>query len=313
MKYEAVIAAKEASEFIGETLESLLNATIAPVQIWVIDDASDDNTGAIAASYDRVTVIRNKVNQERSVSRNIGIERCTSPYIQIIDADDLLAPDKVERQIKYLESHSDVGAVFGDKSIFSTHKDDPNNRRQTYHDVDDILKEIIKLNTIVPGMLLFRKSFFKDYGLFDENIVIAEDRELLIRALLNGAQIDYTPGALLHYRRHEGSSVNSQYAKGIWNNVLMFEKLFDQLVTYKEGAYEQDTVDAVRNLARNLNIYAFPMDAVYKTIELAESTNTRSKVTQSLLYDLLQKVVGQKGIEALLRPKFNLDRKLGRI
>lgn len=300
------------ADFIGETIQSLLDSTVVPETIWVVDDASTDVTAEIASGFDKVHIISNKENQERSVSRNIGIRKTTAPYVQIIDADDRVDRSKIQLQLQYLENHDEADAVYGDKLGFTGSLPLDSKDPETYEYIDDLLMEIIRLNFIVPGMMLFRRSFFDTYGLFDPDIIIAEDRELLIRSFLQGARVEYTPGAVTYYRRHPGSSLSTAYARGIHNNVKMFRKLFEDLVTFKKGAYKQATVDAVRKLARSLNIYQYPIPYVSDVITLAQSTDCNPRMDQHWLYDWLGRLTSDYTLEKLLRPKFKLDHLLGR-
>ena len=310
---DAVIAAKDSADTIGETIESLLNSSLPPQTIWVIDDGSSDDTGQITEGYNRVEVLRNDVNQERSFSRNRGIRQTDADFIQILDADDLVARNKIQIQHEYLTEHPEVDAVYGPRVAFTGQFDIENTDQPLiYRQKNDLLREILRRNIIIPGMLLFRNRFFSRYGLFDDDIKIAEDRELLIRALINGAVIHQTPEAYTYYRRHANSSVITGYREGLYNNYLMFMKLYEDLKAYNDGEYRKDLAGSLRMMARNLNIYGFSFEMVKECIEKSQSASSTCEIEQNRIYEILDRILGPCATEKLLRPKFKLDHLLGR-
>lgn len=313
--YEAVIAAKDAETTIAETIESLLGSHIPPRTIWVIDDGSSDDTGKFARDFERVTVLENTQNRERSFSRNRGLQECTAPFIQILDADDLLAPDKTKIQLCYLQQNPKVDMVYGSRVSFTgkfqLHSTDP---PLIYPKDSDLLEQVLTRNIIIPGMMMFRSRFFEQFGFFDESIKIAEDRELIIRALTEGATVEQTPEAYTYYRRHPGSSVEKSYADGIYNGYLMFNKLFDQILAHKDGAYRIPLANSYRALARNLNIYGYAFHLVEKCIEKSNTAypSGSGHIEQNKIYKLIEKMLGPCTTERILRVKFKLDHQLGR-
>ena len=300
--YEVVIAAYNMAEVLGETITSLQQSTVPPQNIWVVDDASGDPTAEIARSFDGVSLLQNNENRERSYSRNRGIEHCTAPFVQIIDGDDLLHPCKVEIQLEALGEHAHWNACFGPRAAFADSFDlDSNYTTESYPPDGDLLEQIMERNIIIPGMLLFRRSFFTRFGTFDPEIKIAEDRELLIRSLIRGGTIGQTPEAITYYRRHPESSVVTGYREGVRNNYLMFKKLFDELCTAYDGQYRRQLSSSMRMMARNLNIYGFPRSMVNEAITMALKAHPEYTVTQNNFYHLLDRLFGPQMTETLLR------------
>jgi glycosyltransferase involved in cell wall biosynthesis len=94
-----------AALYLREALDSALNQTVQPRQIILVDDGSTDNSQEIARSYgDAVTVIA-QANADAGAARNRGLAEANQPLITFLDADDRLAPDKLERQLKALSEH----------------------------------------------------------------------------------------------------------------------------------------------------------------------------------------------------------------
>lgn len=311
--YEAVIAARDMETYIGETIQSLLESSVAPETIWVVDDDSRDDTGKVAQSYDRVNLLINKSNKDTSYSRNLAIKKCTSPFILVIDADDVVHPTRIEKQMAYMEEHPGVDAVYSDKYSFQQSLDNKSLiKKEELNFIDDLLGQLIVKNILVPSLFLFRKRFFYEYGFFDKNIHISNDRELFIRALLKGANIEHTPGTITYYRRHDSSMLSTRYVEGIYNNALTLQKHFSELLTFQQGKYRQHLVNSMRMTARNLNIYQFPFALVHDFLKMIEGLETPN-IRQNYAYKALERVIGAGRLEKLLRLKFKLDYKLGRL
>jgi glycosyltransferase involved in cell wall biosynthesis len=111
-----IIPAFNASKFIRETLDSVIQQTHRDLEIIVVDDGSTDDTVRIVTEIQkkdsRVTLYR-QANQGASVARNLGIEKSKADYIAFLDADDLWHPTKIEKQHDLLVASSDdVGLVY---------------------------------------------------------------------------------------------------------------------------------------------------------------------------------------------------------
>ena len=99
-----LIPAYNAAEWIAESLQSALQQTWENTEIIVVDDGSKDQTLAAARRFEssRVKVVTQK-NQGAAAARNTCFSLSQGDYIQWLDADDLLGPDKIARQMAVLE------------------------------------------------------------------------------------------------------------------------------------------------------------------------------------------------------------------
>ena len=99
-----------ASKYIKETIESVLNQTYQNWEMIIIDDCSDDNSRAIIEEYTkqdiRIRALYNEKNIGAAQSRNRGIELSTGEYIAFLDSDDLWLPDKLKKQIKLMQEEN---------------------------------------------------------------------------------------------------------------------------------------------------------------------------------------------------------------
>ena len=99
--------------WLREALDSLLAQTYPNIEILLLDDASTDDTPAIAAEYEgRIRYIRQPENMGIYDNVNVGIAQAKGELIATYHADDIYLPTMVEEQVAYLQAHPEVGAVF---------------------------------------------------------------------------------------------------------------------------------------------------------------------------------------------------------
>ena len=100
--------------FLARAVQSVLAQTYPNWELIAVDDASADNSAEILASFTdpRITVLRNERNRQVSVSHNLGNRQAKGQYIAAIDSDDEWMPDKLEKQVAYMEAHPETGACF---------------------------------------------------------------------------------------------------------------------------------------------------------------------------------------------------------
>lgn len=95
-------------KFIGKTIESVLSQTYTNWEMIIVDDCSSDNTDEIVATYkdSRIRYFKNKKNSGAAVSRNFALREAKGKWIAFLDSDDLWLPEKLEKQIAFMEKNN---------------------------------------------------------------------------------------------------------------------------------------------------------------------------------------------------------------
>ncbi len=107
-----LIPCYNSEQWLAETIESALAQTWKNIEIIIVDDGSTDNSLAIAKSFESSIVkVISQENKGASTARNIALKEAQGDFIQYLDADDLLAPDKIELQVGLLENNGDCNLV----------------------------------------------------------------------------------------------------------------------------------------------------------------------------------------------------------
>lgn len=116
-----VVTAFNAERHVGEAIESVLAQTLRDFELIVVDDASTDRTpDVVARNRDdpRLVVVRHPTNSGQALALTTGCGRARGKYIACLDADDVAHPERLARQVAYLEEHADV-ALLGSAAIFT--------------------------------------------------------------------------------------------------------------------------------------------------------------------------------------------------
>lgn len=96
------------AKFIGKTIESVQNQTYQKWEMIIVDDCSTDNTDEVIDGYlsdKRIKYIKNEKNSGAAVSRNRALREAKGKWIAFLDSDDLWMPEKLEKQIGFMEKN----------------------------------------------------------------------------------------------------------------------------------------------------------------------------------------------------------------
>jgi glycosyltransferase involved in cell wall biosynthesis len=204
-----VIPAFNEERYIGEAIESVLAQTLPPDEVIVVDDGSTDATAEVAAGYDGVRVL-SQPNRGLGAARNAGFAETSGDLLAFHDADDLMTPEKLERQVAYLEAHPACGIVLGRQSLrVEEGADLPFWARGEALPHEAELAGRFALpdgdGTVHTMTMLVRRDAFLAVGPFDEELRIAQDLDWLFRAFEEGVGVDLADDMVLVRRIHSAS------------------------------------------------------------------------------------------------------------
>jgi glycosyltransferase involved in cell wall biosynthesis len=207
-------------KFIVETVQSVLNQTWPYIEIIAVDDGCTDGSRVLLESFGQAVVILEHpglINKGQSAAVNLGLAHCSGDYVAILDSDDLFLPDKLEKQVRFLVEHPDIGLVYSNGLLIDSEGKELYPRYRAGHQAPQEPSQVLlNCSFNVPSNALVRRSLFAQVGLLDENLRAAQDHDLAIR-LAEAAPVAYLDECLWCYRRHEGSISNTK-AKLRWQN-----------------------------------------------------------------------------------------------
>ena len=201
-----------AEKYLAESLESALAQRWENKEIIIVDDGSVDNSLEIAKSFESdILKVFSQENLGVCKARNSCFEKCGGDYIQYLDADDLLHPEKISAQMEYLEKNNadDKRMVYGKSEIFDRNIDvlfpypDMNNtmRGESFENPYDLLNAMFLRNSAVqPFAWLTPRTLIEASGGWDEELIINTDGEFFSRVLRNASGAYYVDSSIGYYR-----------------------------------------------------------------------------------------------------------------
>lgn len=200
-----VVPAYNAERTLVATLESVLAQTLQDLEVIVVDDGSTDRTGALGAEIldPRVQVIT-KPNSGASAARNAGVAAAKGTYVAFLDADDLWLPEKLQKQIAFLEANPSVRAV--QTGVYMVDDKLEIQSARPCSPWGDALFDVLMFKNLpaFPSSVVFERLGLEEIGGWDESLVILEDWNLAIEAA-RYCNLESIAEPLVLYRVHPGN------------------------------------------------------------------------------------------------------------
>jgi len=236
-----VIPAFDAAPWIAKTIESALAQTWPHIEVFVVNDGSADKTLSIARQYEseRLRVIT-QPNRGASAARNTGLRAATGDYIQFLDADDLLATDKIEQQMLALAAAPSGCVASGPWGRFDQEVANAVfTSEENWRDLAPI--DWLALNFAGHGMMppvawLVPRSLVASVGLWDERLTLNDDGEYFCRLLLASTGIRFCPAARSYYRSNLAGSLSGRRTTAAWRSAFLSHELCVKHVLARENS-----------------------------------------------------------------------------
>ncbi len=218
-----IIPAYNAEEWIADTIRCAIAQTWQRKEIIVVDDGSRDQTGTIARRFAaKGVVVVSQEHQGAAAARNCGLQLSQGDHIQWLDADDLLAPDKVERQLAALQEVdskrillSSAWAHFGYRPRRARFI--PNPLWQDLSPVEWLVRKMGQKLHMQTATWLTSRELTEAAGPWDTRLKVDDDGEYFCRVLLASEGTRFVPEAKVYYRNISFNSLshigNSQKKK----------------------------------------------------------------------------------------------------
>jgi glycosyltransferase involved in cell wall biosynthesis len=181
VKVSVIMSVYNCEKYLRETIDSVLNQTLKDFEFIIVNDGSTDNTREILESYsDGRMHIVNQRNLGISRAKNRAIALSSGEYVAIIDADDIWLPEKLEKQVNFLDEHSDIGLVGTATSVIDKKKRIMGTLRIVESN-EAIQDALLKDNCFSHSSIMLRKSIFEKVDYYNEEFDYSLDYDLLLR------------------------------------------------------------------------------------------------------------------------------------
>jgi glycosyltransferase involved in cell wall biosynthesis len=216
-----------ASLFLREAIESILNQTYKNFEFIIINDGSTDSSLQIIESFKdpRIKLVNNERNLGIIKTRNKGLQLAKGKYIANMDADDISLPTRLEKQFTFLEKNPDVAVIASKLVLINQNNDEIGIWPEDYHisDRNEIRKVLPIINCIGQPTVMIKNSVMKEIGYNSKYINGIEDWGLWLDILSNNYIIEKLDDVLLRYRIHSNSITVSGNLSGVKNRIILFK------------------------------------------------------------------------------------------
>jgi glycosyltransferase involved in cell wall biosynthesis len=219
-KVDVVVPCYNYGRFLEACVHSVLEQSVRDLRVFIIDDASPDDSLAVArklAEADpRVSVVAHSENKGHIRTYNEGIEWASADYLLLLSADDLLVPGALERAIEVMDANPDIVLTYGE--CIAWHDDRPlpeiKLKGEYIWTRHDLLAEMCStaINFVPTPTAIARTSVQKVIGGYRTSLPHSGDMEMWLRFAANGsvARINAIQGI---YRKHSGAMSNAYFAE----------------------------------------------------------------------------------------------------
>ena len=208
-----IIPTYNCARYIGRALDSVCAQTYKDYEILLVDDGSTDDTKDVSMQYGRKVTYLYQQNRGVSAARNHAILKANGELFAYLDADDMWYPEKLERQVAFLDVHQECGMVHSEMSVINEQDEILHLRfyEETKRSVPQghCVQQLLMRCHIQTLTVLERRSSFDLVGGFDERLPIAQDYLHWIMIAAEGQALGYLAEPLGKYRWRTGSLIGN--------------------------------------------------------------------------------------------------------
>ena len=223
-RISVIIPCFNSQRFIGQSLQSVIDQNYPNLEIICVDDGSTDNTRKEITDHFPSVLYLYQNNKGPAAARNLGIGKSTGHYVAFLDADDVWLPEKLSLQMEYLRKnagakivHTNIKIKIGTAIVDTIYP--------TQHQNGRIFEDLLlQKGSVVCSTLLLKKECFEKVGLFDEELITAEDVHLYLR-LAYYYDFHFLNSALAIKNHHDENLTNLHNAHYGAGAILALEKI----------------------------------------------------------------------------------------
>jgi len=180
-RVSVVLAVRDGEPWVGDAVRSILGQTLTELELVAVDDGSTDDTPRTLAGFvdARVRVAR-RAHQGLARSLNDGVSLARAPLIARLDADDVAAPERLARQLAFLDAHPEVGLLGTGAIEIDAAGREVGCVMPPAADAD-IRRALIRRNVFVHSSVMLRRQILADGGGYDATFPVAQDYDLWLR------------------------------------------------------------------------------------------------------------------------------------
>ena len=195
-------AFNERPDMIADAIESILRQTYCNIELHIFDDSTKEDTKSAIDVFStdlRVIIHRSKERVGFIKSLNLGLENSKGKYIARMDGDDYSLPDRIEKEVAYLEAQPSVMVIGGQMNIMDENGTITSSRSYPLDGWKFFLFSCARNPLAHPTIMMRREVVDMGYR-YDETLRMSEDLDLWLRLMNDGYKLANIPETVLNYR-----------------------------------------------------------------------------------------------------------------
>ena len=263
-----VIPTYNRRQTIGRSIDSVLNQTLFPSEIIVVDDGSTDGTcDYIQSNFPSIKLLH-QPNKGVSAARNKGIRYADTNWISLLDSDDEWFPQKLEKQVMTLSQSPDIKFCHTEE-IWIRNGVRVNQMKKHQKYGGHIFYKCLDMCRISPSSVLFHQSILDDVGYFDKDLKVCEDYDLWLRITAKFPVLYIDESLIKKYGGHEDQlsrvkdGIESHRIKVLEKLIMkkftsvqrnaMLKTLIEKLTIFSIGAQKRGKIKAYNTSIKRIN------------------------------------------------------------
>lgn len=249
MKVSILITVYNAEKYIYDCIDSIINQTYKDFEVIIINDGSTDKTSEILSTIkdQRFVIVHRTHNYIASL--NYGLKISKGAYIARMDADDVMLPNRIEEQVRLMDSHPEVDACGTWSRTFGNMTFDI---RVAENLIVCPIAELLIKNIFTHPTMMLRKEFLIKNNLKYKNYSYAEDYKLWVDMAQCGGTFWIIPKILLHYRLSEKQVSNIYYKEQVSTSLKIRNEVLLSILNDKK-CNEIEALQNIYIIMSNLN------------------------------------------------------------
>ena len=249
MKVSILITVYNAEKYIYDCIDSIINQTYKDFEVIIINDGSTDKTSEILSTIkdQRFVIVHRTHNYIASL--NYGLKISKGAYIARMDADDVMLPNRIEEQVRLMDSHPEVDACGTWSRTFGNMTFDI---RVAENLIVCPIAELLIKNIFTHPTMMLRKEFLIKNNLKYKNYSYAEDYKLWVDMAQRGGTFWIIPKILLHYRLSEKQVSNIYYKEQVSTSLKIRNEVLLSILNDKK-CNEIEALQNIYIIMSNLN------------------------------------------------------------
>lgn len=235
MMVSVIIPCFNVQDYIEECLKSVYEQSYIDLEIICVDNNSIDNTFLILQKHEKEgkIILYKELKKGAPAARNLGLKHAKGEWVQFLDADDLLLPDKISNQIGIIDSNNQIGIIAGNYL-----KRDLNGDELVSTPHEDNFLGLLNSNLGITSANLFQKNALIAIGGWNQNINSSQEYELMFNLIKSDIEVERDKIALTIIRERKEGQISQRNPKERWKQYIQLRvDIIEYLIKNKPDYY----------------------------------------------------------------------------